>query len=375
MPATSMPQARPGRIRRLLRWGAGRARKALLGPSYLELPQQMARVTADLNKLTKRVSSFLEDEDVVRVFEEVPGALEAAEEHIEAVQEHIGTVEQRVGTFKEKSQEFRRQQVTKNRELSEGVAGLRVHLENARKKNEAMQREIELLKQVLESAAGNPEVLWLYANRVERLDATVPIYDEKRRQFHLARYEFAKDYVGGLHVADIACGLGYGTRMLAEAGAARAVGMDVCAHAIRYAAKLHAHPKAAFLCASAYEPPCASASFDVIVSFETIEHLPDDAPLVRAFARLLRPEGRLIVSTPNQWPLTVAPYHTREYDRAAFERVLEPCFRIDALYNQNSGSAWRYNHEQPPGIVATTPENQANAECYIAVCTRKDRTE
>jgi SAM-dependent methyltransferase len=114
-----------------------------------------------------------------------------------------------------------------------------------------------------------------------------------------------------------------------------------------------------------------NASFDVVTSFETIEHVPDDVALVEEFHRVLKPDGWLIISTPNQWPLADTPYHVREYDRASFIRVLDEKFACEEFYNQNSGSDTPLNRGQPAGIVSTTSENQHLAECYIAICRRR----
>lgn len=110
---------------------------------------------------------------------------------------------------------------------------------------------------------------------------------------------------------------------------------------------------------------------DVVTSFETLEHVSDDVSLVREFHRVLRPQGVLIISTPNQWPVAVSPFHRREYNRASFLKVLTPWFECVELYNQNSGTNSPYNHNQPAGIVETTAQNDLFAECYIAVCRRK----
>ena len=213
---------------------------------------------------------------------------------------------------------------------------------------------------------------WLEQNRLERMDATVELFDQKRREFHLDRYRFAAARVHGQRVLDCACGTGYGARLLCEQGsAARVVGVDIAATSIRYAWQYHGVNSAMFLCASADRLPLAGASVEVITSFETIEHVPDDRALIEEFHRVLRPNGQLIVSTPNQWPLKDTPFHVREYDRSSFVALLESRFDCLELYNQNSGSDTPLNHGQARGIVATTPDNRELAECFIAICQRK----
>jgi ubiquinone/menaquinone biosynthesis C-methylase UbiE len=213
---------------------------------------------------------------------------------------------------------------------------------------------------------------WLEQNRLERMDATVDIFDAKRREFHLDRYRFAVQRVKGRRVLDCACGTGYGVRLLREQGlAARVIGVDIAAASIKYAWRHHGVSSAMYVCASGDRLPLADASVDLVTSFETIEHVSDDGFLVNEFYRVLRPDGQLIVSTPNQWPLANTPYHVREYDRESFVRVLDSKFHCFELYNQNSGSDTPLNHGQTRGIVATTLENEHLAECFIAVCRAK----
>ena len=218
----------------------------------------------------------------------------------------------------------------------------------------------------------NNQVFWLYQNKFERMDATDEIFDKDRREFHLARYKFACDYVKDLKIADIACGTGYGTELLKNKGKANFVlGIDISEQAIAYAQEKH-HPEGTeFKVASADNTGLTAESFDVIISFETIEHVPDDKTLLTEFHRLLKPGGLLICSTPNQWPIT--QYHLRTYNRQSFERVLNINFRIDKLYNQNSGTNSPYNHKQPSGIVKSTDNIQDLAECFIILCYKENK--
>ena len=213
---------------------------------------------------------------------------------------------------------------------------------------------------------------WLHKNRLERMDATVDLFDQKRRQFHLDRYRFAAQRVHGRNVLDCACGTGYGVRLLREEGQAACVlGVDIEPASVKYAAQQHGVESVQFFCASAEHLPLTDGSVDVITSFETIEHVPDDRALIQEFYRLLRPDGLLMVSTPNQWPLAETPFHVREYNRDSFFDVLQLRFDCREMYNQNSGSDSLYNHGQLRGITVTTESNQSLAECFIAVCRRK----
>ena len=70
-----------------------------------------------------------------------------------------------------------------------------------------------------------------------------------------------------------------------------------------------------------------SNSFDYVVSFQVIEHIKDDVQFVREVARVLRPGGKFIVSTPNApMSLTRNPWHVREYTAQQFEQLLAPSF-------------------------------------------------
>lgn len=237
---------------------------------------------------------------------------------------------------------------------------------------QAVEKQLEATERLLEFVSADDTNRWLYQNRLERMDATLDIFDQTRRQFHLDRYRFAAQRVQKKRVLDCASGTGYGTRMLREAGgAASVVGVDIERKAIEYANKNHRVDATSFICSSGDCLALPNASVDVVTSFETIEHVPDDVALVKEFQRVLKRDGVLIISTPNQWPLADTPYHVREYDRASFINVLDKRFACEELYNQNSGSDTPLNRGQPAGIVSTTPENEHLAECYLAVCRRR----
>ncbi len=243
------------------------------------------------------------------------------------------------------------------------------YIQNQRQQLQDIRERVTRLEALVSYSQMQPEIQWLLDNRSERMDPTVPIFDQGRADFHLDRYVFAAGYCDQKRVADIACGTGYGSEHLKQfGGAASVIGVDLCPEAIGYATARHAPAGVQFLCASGDATGLPSGSLDVVVSFETIEHVPDDDVLLREFRRLLVADGLLICSTPNLWPLAIAPHHVREYDRNTFTQALTPYFQVLELFNQNSGTSFEFNRQQPRGIVATTPENEHLAECFLAVC-------
>jgi SAM-dependent methyltransferase len=152
---------------------------------------------------------------------------------------------------------------------------------------------------------------------------------------HQMRYVFAAQFVAGLRVLDIASGSGVGTDYLLRAGAASCFGLDLSPSALRYARyryRLHhlAACDATRLC-------LADQSLDVIVSFETIEHLAEPRHFLLECERVLRPGGRFICSTPNRevtrWDQE-NPFHVTEMPVHEFYRQVSGIFADSTLYGQ-----------------------------------------
>ncbi len=160
---------------------------------------------------------------------------------------------------------------------------------------------------------------------------------------HVYRYAFATHFVKGKRVLDIACGEGYGSAALQKAGATHVTGVDVseevCRH-VRAKYGIDARP------GSAEKIPIADASIDVIVSFETIEHVPNPLGFLDECLRVLTPDGRLIISTPNKGVYGVDspnPYHCSEMTEDEFSFLLRARFRKVKLYSQHPHSAPRWS--------------------------------
>jgi SAM-dependent methyltransferase len=161
---------------------------------------------------------------------------------------------------------------------------------------------------------------------------------------HLKRYQFAAPYCDGKEVLDAACGVGYGSAEVART-AARVVGADVDAEAIAYARERYGATNVEFVVADLLEPPFEDRSFDIVVSFETVEHLREPATFVAHVARMLRDDGAFLVSTPHAERTTTRPdnpFHEIEFSRADFERLLARHFAHVELYGQRRRQTARH---------------------------------
>lgn len=154
---------------------------------------------------------------------------------------------------------------------------------------------------------------------------------------HLARYYFARSFVKGKKVLDVACGTGYGTKILAEAGAIETFGVDISTEAIDYARENYSSENAKFSLGNAEKLDFPDKEFDVIVSFETIEHLNDYCKFLKEIKRVLKEDGTFIVSTPNKALYPEGnPFHVKEFYRDEFISELRQFFENVKLKEQQT---------------------------------------
>lgn len=148
---------------------------------------------------------------------------------------------------------------------------------------------------------------------------------------HIERYIFASRYAFNKRVLDIACGVGYGSEILANAGAKFVVGCDLMEDNIQYAKKNYLAENLEFKCKDA-KTYIEEGAFDLIVCFETIEHVDDCYTVLKNLYNSLIKGGTLIISSPNRkitnpyLRVTDRPsfeFHYREYVRDEFYILLE----------------------------------------------------
>jgi ubiquinone/menaquinone biosynthesis C-methylase UbiE len=158
---------------------------------------------------------------------------------------------------------------------------------------------------------------------------------------HWHRYAFARRFVAGKRVLDAACGEGYGTALLGKVASA-IVGVDIDGPTVVHAsARYGDDARLRFAEGSCTELPLPGASVDVVVSFETIEHLHDrdQSRMLAEFARVLVPGGFVVISSPNKRLYSddrsyVNEFHLHELYRDELARLLMPEFSAQRWYHQ-----------------------------------------
>ena len=171
--------------------------------------------------------------------------------------------------------------------------------------------------------------------------ADTPWYFRSYAHQHVERYAFAASTIhSGDIVLDVACGPGFGTAMLAEK-AKHVTGVDISEDALRIARSRSTRENTTFVQADATALPFAPATFDTVTCFETIEHIASDdaGRLLSEIHRVLKPDGRLHLSTPESRCFSLGhppsnPFHPFEFTREELLQALHPMFKVEAEYGQ-----------------------------------------
>lgn len=205
---------------------------------------------------------------------------------------------------------------------------------------------------------------------------------------HWHRYALVRAWAGGRRVLDAACGEGYGSALLAQV-ADSVLGLDVdpaaVAHATaRYGTQAHLR----FEVADATRLRLPAGCFDLVVSFETLEHVEAQDELLDGLSHALSDDGLLVMSSPDKATYSDAAgfrneYHVRELYRDEFETLLRRRFPYVRLYAQRllfQSAIWSVDPPalDAPGHYATAgSDGQVESGLayapmyYIAVCSRQ----
>ncbi len=157
---------------------------------------------------------------------------------------------------------------------------------------------------------------------------------------HVHRYFLARHFCRGKDVLDVASGEGYGAALLSQV-ARSVIGVDVADDAVEHAARNYPRDNLGFRKGSGTELPLDDASVDVVVSFETIEHLYDHDRFLGEIRRVLRPGGLLILSTPDRDIYSPPdqpsnPHHVHELTRREFYALVRNHFPVVRYFGQRA---------------------------------------
>jgi SAM-dependent methyltransferase len=158
-------------------------------------------------------------------------------------------------------------------------------------------------------------------------ERTIPGLDVENYWFrrHEVVYQQLAPRCAGLEVLEAGCGEGYGADLISRI-ARRVIALDYDETTVAHVRARY--PRVEVMHGNLAELPLADASVDVVVSFQVIEHLWDQTQFVRECARVLRPSGLLMVSTPNRITFSpgrdtpINPFHTRELNADELTRLL-----------------------------------------------------
>ncbi|HEY5854948.1 MAG TPA: class I SAM-dependent methyltransferase [Aldersonia sp.] len=198
-------------------------------------------------------------------------------------------------------------------------------------------------------------------------ERTVPGIPEENYWFrrHEVVYRALLSRCADREVLEAGAGEGYGADMIADV-AHRVVGLDYDLSAVEHIRARY--PRVQILHGNLAQLPLPDAAVDVVVNFQVIEHLWDQGQFLRECARVLRPGGELLISTPNRITFSpgrdtpLNPFHTRELDAAELaELLVEAGFAVTTMTGVHHGARLRALDAKHGGSIIDAQLNLALA--------------
>lgn len=212
--------------------------------------------------------------------------------------------------------------------------------------NEQLGRFI-FLERIPDAANERFSLNWLLENRDLHMDMLREA--GRRSDAHISRYVLAASRIRpGDTVLDAACGLGYGTYALAACSpGARFIGVDIDPESVEYATLNFAAKNPAIsyqACDVTNLSFIPDHSIDTVISFETIEHVPDYDLFLAEVHRVLKPDGRFVGSVPNLWCDETGndpnPFHFHVFDWNKLQQAISKYFIVDERWCQIAGGGF-----------------------------------
>ena len=156
---------------------------------------------------------------------------------------------------------------------------------------------------------------------------------------HAVRYIATQNITSNKIVVDIACGSGYGTSLLAKK-AKKVYGVDIDKKTIQYATKNYGADNIEFLVGDGEKIPIDDGMADIVVTFETIEHIKNYKKFIKEIKRILKPDGLMIISTPNDLEFAEGNhYHLHEFKYNELIKLIKKDFKNIQPYFQ---ATWKF---------------------------------
>lgn len=193
---------------------------------------------------------------------------------------------------------------------------------------------------------------------------------------HINRYIFASGLTKNKKVLDAACGTGYGSAIISKE-ATEVFGIDKSEEAILYAKDNYKEKNVNFIVADIEKLPFEKAFFDVVVSFETIEHvdLQKQKNFLLEINRVLKKDGVLIISTPNKEIYKNQgknQFHVSEFYFDEFKNILENIFKNVKLFGQKFEVGNVISSDNLEKTLFKGEIKPSNCEYIIAICSNVD---
>jgi 2-polyprenyl-3-methyl-5-hydroxy-6-metoxy-1,4-benzoquinol methylase len=209
-------------------------------------------------------------------------------------------------------------------------------------------------------------------------------------------YKFASQFVNAKSVLDVGCGYGYGIEYLLRKGAASCVGLDYSEKAIKFAKRIYQDSNLQYYVMDANNLSYFNdQSFDVVLSIEVIEHLPDANKHISEISRVMKTGGILVLSTPNkemtsagQRPL--GKFHTNEFyyqelrgllrkyfsEVVIFENLLISPFPEGQSRKQEREKRGEIGYTWAPAVktkhfIINCQNLYSHSHSFVAVCSQK----
>lgn len=186
---------------------------------------------------------------------------------------------------------------------------------------------------------------------------------------HEAAYQALAPFCRHARVLEAGCGEGYGADLLARTAGACVLALDLDAASIAHVSRRY--PSVRAVCADLQRLPVRDGAVEVVATLQVVEHLWDQRGFVAECARVLRPAGTLLLTTPNRLTFSpgrttpVNPFHTREFAPDELVALLAPRFAVTRLYGLHHGRRLRrFERRHGPLVdvlVAGPPESWPEA--------------